>query len=74
MSPAGRDASVAPDSIAALSCSVVTDRSWMFAGTTLVHNRKLFSRIAINGKKGKAGLDHEGGDDVTRLRRPGPLL
>ena len=34
MNPAGRDASVAPDSIAALSCSVVTDRSWWFAGMT----------------------------------------
>jgi hypothetical protein len=27
MSPAGRNTSVAPDSVAALSCSVVTDRS-----------------------------------------------
>ena len=34
MNPAGRDASVAPDSIAALSCSVVTDGSWLFAGMT----------------------------------------
>lgn len=34
MNPAERDASVAPDSIAALSCSVVTDRSWLFAGMT----------------------------------------
>ncbi len=34
MNPAGRDASVAPDSIAALSCSVVTDRSCWFAGMT----------------------------------------
>jgi hypothetical protein len=32
MNPAERDASVAPDSIAALSCSVVTDKSWLFAG------------------------------------------
>jgi len=35
MNPAGRDASVAPDSIPALSCSVVTDRSWGFAGMAL---------------------------------------
>ncbi len=34
MNPAGRDASVAPDSIAALSCSVATGRSWLFAGMT----------------------------------------
>jgi hypothetical protein len=32
MSPAGRNTSLAPDSVAALSCSVVTDRSWGFAG------------------------------------------
>ena len=36
MNPAGRDASVAPDFIAALSCFVVTDRSWWFAGMTNV--------------------------------------
>jgi hypothetical protein len=34
MNPAGRDASVAPDSIAALSRSVVTDWLWLFAGMT----------------------------------------
>jgi hypothetical protein len=34
MNLAGRDASVAPDSIGALSCSVVTGRSWLFAGMT----------------------------------------
>ena len=39
MNPAGRDASVAPDSIAALSCSVVTDRSWLFAGMTVADSR-----------------------------------
>ena len=34
MNPAGRDTSVAPDSIATLSRSVVTQRSWWFAGMT----------------------------------------
>ena len=34
MSSRGADASVAPSSLAALSCSVVTDRSWGFAGMT----------------------------------------
>ena len=34
MNPTGRDASVEPDAIAALSCSVVTDRPWLFAGMT----------------------------------------
>jgi len=62
MNPAGRDASVAPDFIAALSCSVVTDRSWLFAGMTektpvtasLPHspswtaNRTLFLVFGIN--------------------------
>ncbi len=32
MRSAGRYTSVAPESIAALSCSVVTDRSWLFRG------------------------------------------
>jgi hypothetical protein len=32
MNPAGRDTSVAPGPIAALSCSNVTDKSWSFAG------------------------------------------
>jgi hypothetical protein len=35
MSPAGRNASVAPESNAALSSSVVTYRSWWFAGWIL---------------------------------------
>ena len=48
MNPAGRDASVAPDPVAALSCSVVTDRPCLFAGMTGVHDRKSFSRIALN--------------------------
>jgi hypothetical protein len=34
MNPAGRDASVAPNTIAAFLCSVVTDRSRLFAGMT----------------------------------------
>ena len=34
MNPAGRDAFVAPESIAALSSFVVTGRSWLFAGMT----------------------------------------
>jgi hypothetical protein len=32
MNPAGRATSVAPDPVTELSCSVVTDRSWWFAG------------------------------------------
>jgi hypothetical protein len=34
MNPAGRDASVAPDPIAALLYTVVTDGSWLFAAMT----------------------------------------
>ena len=34
MNPTGRDSSVAPDSIVALSCCAVTDKSWLFAGMT----------------------------------------
>jgi len=34
MSPAGRDASVAPAQMVARSFSMVTDRSWFFAGMT----------------------------------------
>ena len=54
MNPAGRDASVAPDSIAPFSCSVVTDRSWWFAGMT--------DKTAVY-----AGLFSSGGQTVTQF-------
>ncbi len=54
MNPAGRDASVAPESIAALSCSVVTDRSWWFAGMT--------EKTAVT-----AGLFSSGGQTMTQF-------
>lgn len=48
MNHAGRGASVAPDSITALSCSLVTDRSWLLAGMTPQCRRTLFRYARFN--------------------------